>query len=697
MAGEPLGTFLRRLRCAFAPEAGSLSDDQLLERFVSRRDEAAFEVLVWRHGGLVLSVCGRLLHHAEDREDAFQATFLALARRAASIARGAAVGSWLYKVAYRVALRLRSRAARDAARQRALTPAQPRADHETGPDLRPVLDEEINRLPEKYRTPVVLCYLEGKSTEEAACQLGCARGTVCSRLAWARRRLRSRLTRRGLGLSTAGLGVALTPGLAPAALVGATVRAAVVFASGQAAAGALPGKAAVLAEGVLRAMIVTRLKTVAAVLLAVGMLGIGAGLSAQRLLADKQGPDEAPALVRGSGDGVRLPPNLAAKLGIQAAEVKARAVQPRVLVLMGSLALDPDRLSRVRCRFTPAEVVEIGKSAEKDDNRPLRPGDKVHKGQLLAVFSSADVAQKKNDLLDALVQLRLDEEILERARLAKEAVPEAFLLKARRNVDADRSAVNRAVNTLKAWGIPQEDIDAVSKEAEEVSKRKGKRGPAVEKQWGRVELRAPEGGTIVERNIVPNEVHVDVTVNLFQIARLDRLMVVAQAHEDDLPALEALKPDQRRWAIRTKADPDAPAAPGRIEEIGYLIDPNQHTAVVKGFVDNSEGRLRAGQFITATITLTPAAGEVVLPAAAVVEDGRQAFVFIQPDARKGFYEQRRVAVVRRGQDVVHVRARLSPEQERQGLQTLRPGERVVTSGAVELKAVLDDLKAAADR
>jgi cobalt-zinc-cadmium efflux system membrane fusion protein len=132
---------------------------------------------------------------------------------------------------------------------------------------------------------------------------------------------------------------------------------------------------------------------------------------------------------------------------------------------------------------------------------------------------------------------------------------------------------------------------------------------------------------------------------------------------------------------------------GPIEEIGYLIDPNQHTAVIKGHIDNREGRLRAGQFITATITLPPAAGEVVLPAAAVVEEGRGTFVFVQPDARRSFYEERRVLVVRRSHEAVHVRSRLTPAQERRGLQAVRPGERVVTAGALELKALLDDLKA----
>ncbi len=143
---------------------------------------------------------------------------------------------------------------------------------------------------------------------------------------------------------------------------------------------------------------------------------------------------------------------------------------------------------------------------------------------------------------------------------------------------------------------------------------------------------------------------------------LDRLQVLAQVSEEDLPRLNALKPEQRRWNIRPKAG--APAVQGWIEEIGDWIDPNQHTAVATGFLDNHEGRLRAGQFITASVTLPSPAGDLVVPAGAIVEEGYRTFVFVQPDAKKFFYELRRIAIVRRGQDVVPIRSRLSPEQER---------------------------------
>jgi cobalt-zinc-cadmium efflux system membrane fusion protein len=700
MAGEQLRTFLRRLRHVVSPEEAA-TDAQLLERFVRRRDDAAFEVLVWRHGGLVLAVCGRLLGQAEDAEDVFQATFLALARRAGTIGKRESLGSWLYKVAYRVALRVRSRAAREAARRRPLPDltAPPPAGTEAWRDLLPALDEEINRLPERYRAAVVLCYLEGKTTDEAARQLGCARGTVCSRLSWARQRLCGRLARRGLA-PPVGLAAALAPRAARAALVDAAARAAVAFASGP-AAGALAGRAANLAEGVVRAMQLGKWKTVAVVFL-LGALTLGAGLCVRPALAQRPKDDEAPAFVRGTGDGVRMPAEAPAKMGLRVSEVRPRAAaNARRLRLVGWLAIDPERLFRVRCRFTPAEVVEVGQTSEQGQARELQSGDTVRKGQLLAVLESADVAAKTSDLFDALVQLKLDEDVLAATQRAydKGTIPLLDLLNARRAVEARRGVVNRAENTLTAWGIPEKQIEAVRKEAAE-DKRKDEAAEsrkARRKRWARVGIVAPEGGTIVERNVSRDEVIVDGTAILFQIARVDRLLVVARVNEADLPALEALKPEQRRWDVRPIADAGAAPASGRIDEVGYLIDPKEHATVAKGHVDNAGGRLRPGQAVTATVTLSPPAGEVVLPAAAIVEEGGQTFVFVQPDAKKPLYEQRRVSVVRRGGDVIHIRSRLTSEQERQGLQTVRPGERVVTAGAVELKAVLDDLKAAADR
>ncbi|HXG13330.1 MAG TPA: sigma-70 family RNA polymerase sigma factor [Gemmataceae bacterium] len=204
----PLSSLFQRVCKAVNPSrGGAASDAHLLDQFVRHKDESAFELLVWRHGPLVLSVCRRVLHDPHAAEDAFQATFLTLVRKAGSIGKRTALSSWLYKVAYRIALRARARQSRHAACEQPLSSLP---DAQTGnepPDLaawrelRRVLDVEVHRLPEKYRAPLVLCYLEGKTNEQAAEELGCPKGTVLSRLARARERLRGRLARRGLALS----------------------------------------------------------------------------------------------------------------------------------------------------------------------------------------------------------------------------------------------------------------------------------------------------------------------------------------------------------------------------------------------------------------------------------------------------------------------------------------------------------------
>jgi RNA polymerase sigma factor (sigma-70 family) len=282
---SPVARYVRRL--VHLPRAGELSDAQLLERFVAQRDEVAFEVLVGRHGPKVLGVCRRVLRHEQDAEDAFQATFLVLVRKAASIGRSQAVGHWLYRVAYRVALRAKVLADKRAARQTPF-PDVPAAVGPPDPvwsDLRPVLDEEVNRLPAKYRAPFVLCYLDGKTNAEAARELGCPRGTVLSRLAWARERLRAQLIRRGLTLSAGLLAAALATNKAaaavPAALAASTLQAALLVAMGKAVADVVSGPVALLTKGALQTMRWTNGMIVMACVLAVGALGLGRGLARQ--------------------------------------------------------------------------------------------------------------------------------------------------------------------------------------------------------------------------------------------------------------------------------------------------------------------------------------------------------------------------------------------------------------------------------
>ena len=261
---------------------GDLPDRDLLERFLGRGDSAAFAALVRRHGPTVLGVCRRILNNAHDAEDAFQATFLVLVRKGRSIAKRDALGSWLYGVAYRVALKARAAALR---RRDHETRAASRAEEQRQPggtadDLRPIIDEEVNRLPDKYRQPVVLCYLEGKTYQEAARLLGWPAGTAAVRLARARELLRTRLARRGLALSALALASWLTERTAAAAeaclLAEATANAALRFAADPAAAG-VSTQVIALTEGVVNAMFLRKLKILSGVFLAVSMTCGGAG------------------------------------------------------------------------------------------------------------------------------------------------------------------------------------------------------------------------------------------------------------------------------------------------------------------------------------------------------------------------------------------------------------------------------------
>jgi RNA polymerase sigma factor (sigma-70 family) len=262
------------------PQAADLTDRFLLERFTALGDEAAFAELVRRYAALVLGVCRRVLRHEQDAEDAFQATFLVLVHKAGSIRRRESVGAWLHGVACRVALKVRRAAARRRGREAAARVAQATEVPELiWEDSRAILDEELGRLPQQYRAVVVLCYLEGKSTEEAARALGCPRGTVLSRLARARQRLRGRLARSGLAISVAVLSAKLSQLTASAAepppeVMAATLRAARTFAAGR-RSGDPPGRPEALADGCLRDMRRTRLQAAAAGLLSLFLLALG--------------------------------------------------------------------------------------------------------------------------------------------------------------------------------------------------------------------------------------------------------------------------------------------------------------------------------------------------------------------------------------------------------------------------------------
>ncbi len=284
MTSTQAGLVLQHLRrLAGPPPAAQPADAQLVERFTARRDEAAFADLVRRHGPMVLNVCRSVLRHEQDAEDAFQATFLVLARKAASVRQPGAVAGWLYEVAYRVALRAQAQAARRRSQEQkvtSMTPTDPTLDM-TLRDLHRVLHEELRRLPEKYRLPLVLCYLEGRSQDEAAGQLGWSKGAFRGRLDRGRKQLRRRLEARGITPSALLGAAAVVPRTTAEALVESVVRSA----ADGAGAGTLSPRVAALAGVVTRALLVTKIKTVATVVFAIGFVTAAAVWTHQALSA----------------------------------------------------------------------------------------------------------------------------------------------------------------------------------------------------------------------------------------------------------------------------------------------------------------------------------------------------------------------------------------------------------------------------
>ena len=479
-----------------------------------------------------------------------------------------------------------------------------------------------------------------------------------------------------------------------------------------------------------------------------------------------------------------VPEETRASLGIRKDKVDIVAVASlpianQTLEFPGSTAFNPAKIARIRVRFPAngSEVVSIGKTLESlapTRFRELRPGDDVKAGQELATFYSVDVGSKKNDLIDAIWQLKLDQEIYSRALDARSAVPEIFVLNALRSVAGDINNINRAIKNLETWNVPKEDIEATKKEAEELSKhaKEGLRpmpDPEKERLWGQVVLRSPINGVIIERNVTEKEIVVDTTINIFQIANVDDLLVLVNVPEDQLKRLRDLKKrNLLRWTIQTAGAPvkfkvtqkaldkltqaGVPATVpeklqtllnrefatqqllenelgkaltqeertewqknivdaaklglvGPVDEIGYMIDPFTHTAILKGFIKNEDGALRAGQYVTATIDLPRETNVVEIPMAAIADDGQQQVVFVQPDPAKPNYTMRRVKVTHRFDKTAYVASVLTDDDIAKGLaqardqgllpySPLKEGDRVIVSGLLELKKELDDRQSA---
>jgi cobalt-zinc-cadmium efflux system membrane fusion protein len=396
-----------------------------------------------------------------------------------------------------------------------------------------------------------------------------------------------------------------------------------------------------------------------------------------------------------------------ATLGLAVARVKP-AVAPEPLKLDGALYLLSNSMVHVHSRF-PGDVKEVGRvespvslapDAETSpdrsrDSRPLQYGDFVRKGQLLAVVWSKDLGEKKSELIEGIARLRIDEAKLKNLEKGEQSgsTSTAKVREQERIVEGDILAIDKAERTLRSWQVPESEIEAVRAEAEKIRDREGPRNKPLSENWARVEVRAFVDGTIVEKNVTVGD-YVSNDLDLFKIADLSRMDVVAHADEEEVPMLERIPPKQRDWSIYLKADPHEEPLKGSFERVLPIIDPTQHTALVRGWVDNSRGRLRVGQFITAWINLPIPEDEVSIPVSALIDQDGHTFVFVRSASDPHRFTRRRVFPVRRRDDVVSLscHTRNHAATGKCDADPLVVGDWVVTTGGLQLAAELTNLQ-----
>ncbi len=400
-------------------------------------------------------------------------------------------------------------------------------------------------------------------------------------------------------------------------------------------------------------------------------------------------------LISGNDEAIELPPEVIERLDIVSRPVDT-AVAPRPLEMAGSLSFDPNYLGRVQTRFA-GEVVALGTihgHASNDyPNEPiLRYGQRVGKGQLMAVVLSKDLGEKKSELVDAVIRLWYDESMLAKFEELVEqgVVPVGTVMNQRTLVGQDRNAVFRVELTLRTWRVTQDEIDAIKEEAKEVYEMRTERSLKKEMEWAKVEVRAPFDGIIVEKSVAPHNL-VGVDFDLYKVADLRKLGVMVHAYEEDLNELYSL-PRGFAWRIRAGASGTLLKNDG-IQQVGLIVDPTQHTAPVMGLIHNDDGNLRVGQFVKATVDLPAPANVVSVPPSALVEDGDESIVFVQPDPTQPRYVRRRVAVAMRLRDAIYIRTQPNERERRKGCQELKHGDYIVAEGVLELQSALEDLRA----
>jgi multidrug efflux system membrane fusion protein len=568
MRDRPLHHLVDCLRRAVAPGGDTLTDADLLGRFADDRDGAAFESLVWRHGPIVYGVCRRVLGHTQDAEDAFQATWLILARKAGAVRRRAAIGPWLYQVARRVALRAQARVVTLPLPVELV--AAPCADEPERCDLRQVLTDEIGRLPARYRTAMVLRYLEGRTTAEAAAALGCPPGTVVSRLAWARRRLKSRLAARGLGLATAlaAVDVGDAVGAVPARWVVAAAGAAGAF-----AAGSRSGRPAALAMEVLRSMLFSKLRVGAVVVL--GAMATGVGL-----------------LLAGPMPGQPDVPNTAP------APVEVTVIRPIRKTVEQAIDFTGRIMASATVEVRPRVTGQIEKVA-------FRPGSTVKKGDRLITLDArafqADVRKAEAEFLRADARRKNADESLTRGEklISRGGVSETELSQFKATSDEARAGQLAAKAALER---AQLDLDATNITA------------PIDGQTGRLLL---DVGNLAGP-----------TTSLVTIVATDP---VCAAFNIDERSYQRLRPALQKGAVTVLmglSGQDAPTWRGKVDFVDNQADARTGTIQARATFANADGAILPGLFAHVRVIVGESKVEWLVPAAAVRMDGDRASVLV---------------------------------------------------------------------
>jgi RNA polymerase sigma-70 factor (ECF subfamily) len=668
MADGRLTRVLAELRRTSAEAEAAVSDARLLERFTRGADEAAFELLVWRHQRMVLGVCRRVLGDRHDAEDAFQATFLTLAKKAGALRRREALAAWLYRVAYRVSLTARAGRARRAAHERPLPAAEavvapPDATAERR-DLAAAVDDEVSRLPERFRAAVVLCYLEGKTVEEAAAQLGCPRGTVASRLARARERLGARLARRGLAPAAGGVTAALAEAassLAPAdGLVRAAVRAAGAARTGAAAGAEVPGRVVQLSEEVIRAMFVKKVltgATVAAVL--AGALLLGSGLAFQ---AHPSALAESPAAAPAADDGVKAPPAddaRRAKADEPAAEVPRVNVSRPVRREVAPYVDFPGHLEAVRVVKVMAPV--DGQVAKVH----VKGGAEVKKGQLLFDIDPAgDRATRRRAEADLLTaEARYKEASQKVARLQK-AFGEGTVAKA---------TIDEAIEVRNGYKAEYEDAQA--------------RVAHVRERMALGRVTAPVAGR-VSPPLVGDGDAVSARARPTLLVTITPLDPIGVRFDLDERSLLRFRRAARAGEVKELggplhvgvADEDGHPHDGTLDHVDEQVDPKNGTITFHGVLPNPEHLFLPGMFVGVRMPFGKPRSVLEVPDSAVQQEGSPAGAksYVLVVSGRNVVERRDVKVGQADAGRWQIESGLRPEDwvVVSGLTRLHPGDRV---------------------